>query len=306
MKEGFNGSRIIVLPKMVIDMMKKDPIMSQLHITDIGYFPRACHHAVRRDEGVEQYIFIYVMDGRGHYWFVDKDGKQQQYAVDSNQYFIIPANCAHAYWTDNDAPWTIYWIHFAGNLAQYYAEDAVSPQTVKPELYSRISSRTDHFEEIFNTLNAGYTMDNLGYASSLLNYYLSSLRYIKQYRTAIQNAGDGNGEINVVEAVIHYMKENLEKRLTLQDMAEYIGYSPSHFSSVFKQATGHAPLAYFNILKMEAACQMLDNTNMRVNQICYKIGFEDCYYFSRLFAKIVGMPPSKYREASDSNVSGRE
>ena len=54
MKEGFNGSRIIVLPKMVIDMMKKDPIMSQLHITDIGYFPRACHHAVRRDEGVEQ------------------------------------------------------------------------------------------------------------------------------------------------------------------------------------------------------------------------------------------------------------
>lgn len=301
MKEGFSGSRTIVLPKMAIDMMRKDPIMSQLHLTDIGYFPHAHQHYVKREEPIGQYIFIYIMDGTGHYWFIDENNQKQEFNVTANQYFIIPANAKHAYWTDDTSPWTIYWIHFEGTLAMHYAKTAQSPQTVKPELYSRISTRTDHFEEIFNILNIGYTMDDLGYASSLLNYYLSSLRYIKQYRNAIQQQDDKDGSINIIEESIHFMKENIEKRLTLKDIADYTGYSSSHFTALFRQATGNAPLAYFNILKMQYACELLTSTSMQVNQVCHKIGLEDCYYFSRIFSKIVGVSPTKYRDSVKNN-----
>ena len=299
MKEGFSGSRTIVLPKMAVDMMRKDPIMSQLHITDIGYYPHAHQHYVKREQPIAQYILIYVMDGTGHYWYEDENGKRHEYAVEANHYFIIPAFAPHAYWTDEDTPWTIYWIHFEGALAKYYAQEACSPQLVKAELYSRISTRTDHFEEIFNLLSLGYTPEALGYASSLLNYYLSSLRYIKQYRSAIQHQDGKNECFNIIEESIHYMKENIEKRLTLKDIADYTGYSASHFTALFRQATGKAPLAYFNILKMQYACDLLKNTSMQINQICHKIGFEDCYYFSRIFSKIVGLPPTKYRERGD-------
>lgn len=299
MKEGFSGSRTIVLPKMAVDMMRKDPIMSQLHITDIGYFPHAHQHLVKREQPIAQYIFIYVMDGSGHYWYEDEFGNREEFNVTANQYFIIPAFAPHCYWTDEGNPWTIYWIHFEGALAKYYALEAKAPQTVKPELYSRISTRTDHFEEIFNVLNHGYTLDDLGYASSLLNYYLSSLRYIKQYRNAVQKQ-EGK-DINIIEESIHYMKENIEKRLTLKDIADYIGYSASHFTALFRQATGNAPLAYFNILKMQYACELLTNSSMQINQICHKIGFEDCYYFSRIFSKIVGVPPTKYRDSVNNN-----
>ena len=41
---------------------------------------------------------------------------------------------------------------------------------------------------------------------------------------------------------------------------------------------------------------MLDNTDMKINQICYKVGMEDAYYFSRLFTKMMGMSPKEYRE----------
>ena len=62
-----------------------------------------------------------------------------------------------------------------------------------------------------------------------------------------------------------------------------------------RQRSGYSPKAYFNQIKLQEACQLLDFTGMKINQICYKIGIEDCYYFSRLFSKVMGMSPRKYK-----------
>ena len=71
----------------------------------------------------------------------------------------------------------------------------------------------------------------------------------------------------------------------------------SIMSGLFKKKTGHSPLTYFNLLKIQQSCQLLDTTDMKINQICYKIGIEDTYYFSRLFSKIMGMSPREYRKS---------
>lgn len=63
----------------------------------------------------------------------------------------------------------------------------------------------------------------------------------------------------------------------------------------FKASTGHSPLAYFNLLKIQEACRLLDHTSMKLNQVCYKLRIDDPYYFSRLFKKIMGMSPRAYR-----------
>ena len=184
-------------------------------------------------------------------------------------------------------------IHFKGKLASYFAGQASRPIEIKPSVQSRISNRNDLFEEIFRTLEMGYSHENLLYACSAFHYYLGSLRYLQQYREAARNESDQN---DIVTAAIHYMKENLEKKITLADLATHIGYSPSHFSVLFSKRTGYAPLTYFNQLKIQQACQLLDFTDMKVNQICYKIGIEDTYYFSRLFSKVMGMSPREYKK----------
>ena len=130
----------------------------------------------------------------------------------------------------------------------------------------------------------------------MFHFYLGTLRYVQQFRNA---ASDGQTEDeNIIELSIHYMKENMEKHLSLQDIADQIGYSPSHFSMLFKKRTGHSPLTYFNLLKIQQACLLLDTTDMKINQICYKIGIEDTYYFSRLFSKMMGMSPREYRKST--------
>ena len=98
-----------------------------------------------------------------------------------------------------------------------------------------------------------------------------------------------------MESAIHFMRENMENHLSMEEMLKYIGYSKSHFSIVFKKQMGCTPLAYFNRLKIESACELLKLTDMRMNQICYKIGMKDSLYFSRLFKKAMGMSPTEYR-----------
>jgi AraC family transcriptional regulator of arabinose operon len=287
-KDGFNGERTLVVPKLIVERMEQDPLVSMLHITDIGYYPKAANHFRKRTKPIDQYVYIYCVNGEGWYRV-----NNREYHVGTNQYFILPAGVPHAYGSDDKNPWTIYWIHFKGELAQHYAKDALEPMDVKPCPKSRISNRIDMFEDIFNTLRSGYSNENLRYVSSLFHYYLGTLRYINQYREASSNHVEDD---NIVEVIIHYMKENIEKHITLQDISGYLGYSPSHSSMVFKKKTGHSPLAYFNLLKIQQACQLLDTTDMKVKQICYKIGIEDAYYFSRLFSKTMGMSPKEYRE----------
>lgn len=262
-KDGFNGERALVLPLSVVQEMEKDALSSVLHITDIGYYPKALHHFRERTEPISQFVFIYCIEGAG--WFRTNE---QEYAVKANQYFILPAGIPHAYGSDESNPWTIYWIHFKGKLASYFAGQANRPIDIKPSIQSRISNRNDLFEEIFHTLEMGYSHENLLYACSAFHYYLGSLRYLQQYREAARDESDSN---DIVTAAIHYMKENLEKRLTLADLAAHTGYSPSHFSVLFSKRTGYAPLTYFNQLKIQQACQLLDFTDMKINQICFKI-----------------------------------
>ncbi len=287
-KDGFDGERALVLPQPIVREMEEYPLSSMLHITDIGYYPKAWYHFRERKEPIAQHVFIYCVEGSG--WFRIEE---ETYQVSANQYFILPAGKTHAYGANEKNPWTIYWIHFKGKLASHFIPPTAHPIEIRPGIHSRISNRTEMFEEIFHTLEMGYSHENLLYACSVFYHYLGTLRYMQPYRNAICQQTDKK---DVVTAAIHFMKENIEKKLSLQEIASHIGYSPSHFSTLFNQRTGYTPLAYFNQLKIQQACQLLDFTDMKINQICYKIGIEDCYYFSRLFSKIMGMPPREYKK----------
>lgn len=283
-KDGFQGEQVVVLPPMLVEMAEKDPLASSLFVTDIGYYPNATNHYRERRRPIDQYVLIYCVDGSG--WF-QLNGKE--YQVAKNQFFILPAGVPHVYGARNS--WTIYWVHFRGLHANIFAEDMQTPQSIRPSTNSRIQDRINIFEEIFSTLHSGGGLEDLRYASSLLHHFLASMRYLGQYR---RNTGD----TDAIDAAVHYMQENIGSRITLEDVRSYIGYSQSHFSSLFKKKTGQSPIAYFNRLKIGYACKLLRETDMKVSQISYKIGIEDSFYFSRMFSKSVGMSPTEYRECS--------
>lgn len=284
-KDGFQGEQVVVLPPAIVELEEQDDFCQGLFITDIGYYPKAEHHHRIREKGVGQYVLIYCVDGSGFYVV---DGKRHE--VKKNQYFILPIGKPHEYGSTEGHFWTVYWLHFCGKAAHVFAEGAATPQTINVTMQSRISERINIFDEILTTLHFGDSIEDLRYASSLLSHFLASMRYLGQFRRAKASA-----EKDIVEQAIHYMRENIENRITMAEVLRYVGYSQSHFSTVFKKKTGMSPLSYFNRLKVEHACKLLKTTDLKVNMICYKVGIEDPLYFSRLFSKVMGMSPTDYR-----------
>lgn len=312
-KDGFHGERAVVLPPVIVEMEEQDDFCEGLFITDIGHYPKAEHHHRIREKGVNQYVLIYCVDGSGFYVV---GGKRHE--VKKNQYFILPIGIPHEYGATEGHHWTIYWVHFCGKAAHVFAEGAATPQTINVTMQSRISERINIFEEILTTLHFGEGIEDLRYACSLLAHFLASMRYLGQFRRAKAGAAytfrqsselggkdavhsrqpftDGSN-IDIVEQAIHYMRENIENRITMDEVLRYVGYSQSHFSTVFKKKTGMSALSYFNRLKVEHACKLLKTTDMKINMICYMVGIEDSLYFSRLFSKVMGMSPTKYKES---------
>jgi len=81
----------------------------------------------------------------------------------------------------------------------------------------------------------------------------------------------------------------------LKEISDFSGLSTSHFSNLFHMKTGYSPVSYFLQLKVQQACHYLDFSDMKINQIAMTIGYDDPFYFSRFFSKIMGMSPTVYR-----------
>ncbi len=287
-KSGFIGERGIVIPSSIIEGLKNDEFGSLLHITDIGYYPKASFHFISRTkEEACEYILIYCVEGSG--WF-ELDGSRHK--VEPNHFFILPKGKSHAYGSNPTNPWTIYWMHFDGDKAGFFSEGLDKSSCVNPEKNSRIEERLHLFEEIFSTLKNGYSKTNLDYSISSLFHFLGSLKFMGAYRESLTSK---NNQRDVVDEAIHFMRENIHKRLILKEISTYVGFSNSHFSTIFQQKTGYSPLNYLSHLKIQHACHYLDFSDMKINQISMMIGFDDPFYFSRIFSKIMGVSPSGYR-----------
>lgn len=288
LKSGFLGERAIVLPTPIIDELKNDSLGSLLHITDIGFYPKANFHFRKRSrEEAKQYILIYCVEGSG--WF-EIEGVRQK--VNPEHFFILPKGKAHSYGCSSTNPWTIYWLHFDGEKAGFFSEGLDKPMMVSPQKNSRIEDRLQLFEEIFATLKNGYSKNNLDYSISSLFHFLGSLKFLGAYRESIFNNQTPHDE---TDDAIHFMRENIHKRITLTEISNHVGFSESHFSTLFRKKTGFSPLNYLTQLKIQQACHFLDFSDMKINQISMSIGFDDPFYFSRIFTKTMGVSPSEYR-----------
>jgi transcriptional regulator GlxA family with amidase domain len=98
-----------------------------------------------------------------------------------------------------------------------------------------------------------------------------------------------------IEQSIAYMMEHLDKPLQVAALAAAANVSASHFFVLFKRCTGCPPIDYFTRLRMQRARQLLEAGSLHVKEVAAALGYDDPFYFSRVFKSINRIAPSKYR-----------
>jgi AraC-like DNA-binding protein/quercetin dioxygenase-like cupin family protein len=284
--EGFKGEKAIITPYNIRHFQAANSITKQLFITHIGYYPHAKYHYRERPEGCHENIFIYCEEGKG--WVKHQE---MVYPLTRNQAFITPAHDAHAYGADNADPWSIYWLHFRGENVSMFSSIIGQPIRLEESDKSRYNDRFQLFEEMYQNLEMGYSPENLEYVSFCLMHFLASLKYINQFRE-IKKAK----ETDVVQKSILFMKDNLENKITLDDIAGHAGYSISHFGAFFAQKTSYAPMEYYNQLKIQRACSYLQFSDMKIKEIAFRLGYYDPFHFSKAFRQEMEITPKEYRK----------
>ena len=106
---------------------------------------------------------------------------------------------------------------------------------------------------------------------------------------------NGSESARRIEQSIAYMREHLDQPLPVAKLAALANVSPSHFFALFKRRTGCAPMDYFTHLRMQHACRLLDATSASVKEVAAALGYDDPFYFSRVFKLVNHVPPSQYR-----------
>ncbi|MES2371103.1 MAG: AraC family transcriptional regulator [Bacteroidota bacterium] len=285
-KDGFDGQRAIVIPaKILARHCDPHPVIKQLYVTDIGYYPNALYHHRQRNHGVNQHILLYCMKGNG---WANISGKK--YIISPGDFILLPASTPHEYAADEQTPWTIYWMHFKGTNSVDFITMMLRRMGDHVASISFQENRQHLFEEIYTSVERGYSIDNLCYASLSLQYFLGSCCFDNNYNYLAKHEKKDS-----ITLCINYLQKHIDKTLTLQQVAEAVNLSVSHFAALFKKSTGFSIIEYFNQLKTQKACQFLQFTDLRINEIADRLGIEDPYYFSRMFTKIVGVSPNKYR-----------
>ncbi len=272
------------LPASVILQQQQHPLLADLHATSSGYFPEAHGHHVGRPT-LHEYIAIYCVGGRGWYRVQDKE-----WSVARGDLLFVLRDTPHSYGADPADPWTIHWAHFSGqHAATFLGLAGVSDSAPILPLGERLALVT-LFSEILRTLQAGYTLHHLLGAAASLRQLLSRVALTVSY------APPAHSRDVHVEQIIAFMQAHIAAPLTLAELAAEAALSPSHFSRRFHDKTGYPPIEYFIRLKIQQACEMLEATDLDISEIAHRLGYDDPYYFSRIFKKIMSTSPTAYRD----------
>lgn len=105
-----------------------------------------------------------------------------------------------------------------------------------------------------------------------------------------------------LEVVTKFVKENLQKNITLSIVANLVNLHPSYFCSLFKKEYGVTFFSYLTEIRMNKARLLLRTTNLAIIDISFACGFSSNQYFSTLFKKKFHISPKKYRDKYKLNI----
>jgi len=298
--ENFDNEYLFVLPKDVLRDYTFSPIISNLFVTDLGFFPNAEYHYVSRENGVSGWVIIFCTGGSGTVEVADKTYQMHQYSL-----IILPPHVKHVYYASEGDPWDIYWLHFKGQLAVDYLDVISAEQPNQTAVFieqvpeKQIDTLMRQFWVMIKSFIPGFTYSGVFFVSQMLGAMLAELAQIKNDQTT-ETKGS-----SYVDLAIQYIYRHINHPIKLVEIAENLGISTSYLSRTFRGVAGVSVTTFITNIKMKQASHYLQYTNVPIQQIANRLGYTDSYYFSRVFKKEFRLSPRNFRRKLEGDKHER-
>lgn len=247
------------------------------------------HHIMHNHADIAEILLI--LSGRGQYAI----GLHRR-EVSGGDVILCSSGVLHDEFPSEDEPFRTLCIGI-----KRLAFEGLAPGRLLAEDSDPIFHNPAQFAELaslFTMMEAHAGQENESSRMFCQHLMLASLELVRQM---VRNAAAAPPlpEHELFARVEAYIDAHYQEELSVERLSRYFYVSPYHLAHHFKHHTGYTVKQYILRRRIGEAQTRLYGTTDSIKSIAAAVGFEDAAYFSRLFAKYVGMPPSEYREYCD-------
>ena len=234
---------------------------------------------------LSEFQLIYITRGEGIF---TSSGITCQ--VKPGSIMLVLPGLKHAYRPLLETGWHEYWVGFKGEyFSRLLEEGRLSPDQVFFEtgLHDSILSI---FSQIFDEIRAQRPLYQMKACASILSL-------VSEVLTRERRKEQPNYYEKIVTKAKYLMETNVYSAINLPSISDQLGVSTSRLNEIFKTYTSMTPYQYYIHIKIHKAEGILEQEDIPIKEVAYKMGFEDQYYFSRLFKNKTGIAPSDWKKA---------
>lgn len=242
---------------------------------------------INKGRVLDEYQLLYTAEGEGTF---QSEHCPETHVKQGDIFLLFPGEW-HTYHPTAGSQWKSYWIGYRGkNMDDRVKYGFLSPE--KPIYH------VGYCAEIIQLYEAAMkaAQEEAAYSQQRLAGIVNNLvgvMYSKERNIILGHDSDKVAIINNARLII---REKLESRVTIQEIAGQLGMGYSNFRKLFKEFTGVSPALYQQELRLQRAKELLSTTNISIKEIAYQLNFDSPDYFSSKFKMKVGCKPSEYRE----------
>jgi len=242
----------------------------------------------------DHFLIHYVESGKGTYAV-----EGREFALEAGDSFVIYPEALVSYAADEADPWQYRWIAFKGSDAPALVEGAgIAPDapTVRTAAGARVGRWFERVMRAFREGAQGVNLRANGCLQLLLAEYADARGAEETPDAARAGTADGGPGAALVRQAIHYMTTQYAEPITIELMAESLGYNRAYLSRTFKERTGVSPIVFLSRLRLDRARRLLrERLELTIEQVASSVGFADALYFSKQFRRAYGETPTDYR-----------
>lgn len=236
----------------------------------------------------EHFKIHYIHKGKG----IFKLGNQI-YHLKEGQGFLICPNVIAYYKADDKEPWSYSWCAFDGINAEAYLKRANLTNDNPIFEYSKDDKVNKCFEEMIQSTNWEKSSDLR--LQSLLYLFLATI--IDEASSDSMSKEINTNKNIYINKAIHFIYINYSRKIRVSEVAKFIGLDRKYISKLFKDIVGVTIQDYLISFRINRAKEMMKDKQLSIGDISRSVGYDNPLIFSKIFKKVNGMSPSRYRDS---------